>query len=89
MDKINTRTAILTELRCAKSVVVNFIRADGVHRTLYASLNPAVVPESAWPKNTKGFEATQPDPDIIRCYDTEKKAWRSFRLDSVTNWQAS
>lgn len=93
MDTINDRAQILTELRCASIVLVNFIKADGTHRSMRASLNPAVVPKDAFPKkneedNGSNFEVAQTNLDVIRCYDIEKKGWRSFRVDSVTNWSA-
>lgn len=91
MDKVNDRPKLLAELRNASEVVVNFTKADGTHRVMRASLNPRVVPKDAFPKSTDEkkpyYEVTQPNLDVIRCYDIEKKGWRSFRLDSVTAWQ--
>ena len=62
-------------------VRVKFIKKDGSERDMRCTLNPALLPEqevqeSAEPKK-------EPNPNILKVWDLEKSAWRSFRLDSI------
>jgi hypothetical protein len=87
MDTVtHLRTQLLTELRTSPEVSVTFTKSDGTIRVMRATLNFGVIPKEDHPKSadwstTEFFK--QPNSDTIRCYDLDKKAWRSFRLDSV------
>lgn len=55
-----------------------FIKKNGEERVAVGTLNFDSIPESAIPTGTQTWE----DPeDIVKYYDLEKSAWRSFRWD--------
>lgn len=58
---------------------VIFTKADGTERDMLCTLNMDIIPKSAHPKNVIETH----DNDIIRVYDTEKEAWRSFHVRKV------
>lgn len=59
-------------------VTVKFIKKDGSERDMRCTLKPDLLPEQ---------EATEvkrePNPDVMKVWDLEKNAWRSFRFDSI------
>ena len=61
---------------------VVFTKVDGTERDMLCTLNMGLIPESAHPKH----EIHTPDNDIIRVYDTEKEAWRSFHTGKVSQF---
>jgi hypothetical protein len=79
-----------------KGVLVEFTKADGTKRKMLCTLTEALIPEDARPKikvddevKEPEFNATPPAPPTAqRVYDLEKKAWRSFRWDSVIFFNA-
>ena len=68
------------------SVKVVFTKADGSERTMYCTLDANVLAENgALPKGAvnKDGSKRRVSKECIRAFDTEKKEWRSFRIDSV------
>ena len=72
-----------------QEITVSFTKADGTDRDMRCTLNwdliPAqhvtgpvdgIVKESKAPKKA-------PDPAVIKVYDLEAQAWRSFRMDRL------
>lgn len=58
-------------------VSVTFTKKDGTERVMKCTLKEDVVPsvESSKKENV----------GVVVVWDTEKKSWRSFRMDSITN----
>lgn len=69
-------------------VTVNFKKKDDTKRKMVCTLNEEYLPEiqtsNEQPKKTK-TEST----DAIAVWDLEKQAWRSFRLDSIIDFQTN
>ena len=59
---------------------VTFTKKDGTERLMKCTLASKFMPIT---ESTKTTEDKEPNLDIIKCWDLEKEAWRSFRLDSV------
>ena len=76
-------------------VYVEFTKVDGTVRKMLCTLAETLIPEDTRPKVVedtiiKAEDPAAPAPTTCRVYDLEKKAWRSFRLDSilsVTVWE--
>jgi hypothetical protein len=62
-------------------VTVNFMKSDGTLRDMICTLLPEHIPADQKPKDS-GYVWPE---DVIRVFDIEKGAWRSFRLDSVNS----
>ena len=62
---------------------VTFTKADGTNRVMLCTLNESVLPK------VEITESDEPKPvrvlsnDVLRVWDVEKEAWRSFRWDSI------
>lgn len=68
-------------------VEVIFTKKDGTSRTMICTLMEEHIP----PVFLNGEEQMQKktrtvNPDVLAVVDLEAKAWRSFRLDSVTEF---
>jgi hypothetical protein len=57
---------------------VVFTKANGEERKMNCTLQESVLPPRKTDKELK------PNLETLRVFDTDKNAWRSFRLDSVT-----
>ena len=55
-----------------------FTKKDGTEREARGTLNFYMIPEEAAPKGTQTWE--DPD-DIVKYWDLDKEAWRSFRWE--------
>lgn len=69
-------------------VTVQFMKADGNLRNMVCTLLPEHIPADQQPKspgNGEPFIPREWPEDVIRVFDIEKGAWRSFRLDSVNS----
>lgn len=60
---------------------VIFTKSDGSVRTMKCTLNESVLPEPSGKTSTR-----RSNPDVISAWDIEKEGWRSFRIDSVTEF---
>jgi hypothetical protein len=67
---------------------VTFTKVSGETRVMKATLNPSFIPSVQTPA-TMAEQKEQADRslDVIRVFDTEAQGWRSFRVDSVTDFQ--
>jgi len=78
----------LTERLHVDVLTVTFTKKDGTERVMHCTLRedllpPVVVKEGEVKKERKV------NPDVMPVYDTDAKAFRSFRLDSITKVQSS
>jgi hypothetical protein len=66
------------------TVKITFTKKDGTERVMNCTLDPNVIPlvESTQDKREKNKEK-----DYIAVYDTDLKAWRSFIIKSVKEFE--
>lgn len=84
-DELNEIMTHLEGLLKETVVTVDFTKvSDGTVRTMFCTKNFELIPDTDYPKQ----EAlpTVKNDEIIKVYDVEAKAWRSFRKDSVINF---
>jgi len=78
----------LIELLQNNVITVRFTKKDGTAREMLCTLKQGKLPRR---EVTEGKDRPnkEPNQDIIPVFDMEKKAWRSFRVDSVTGFSFS
>lgn len=59
---------------------VTFIKKDGTKRVMLCTTNVSALPDQYQPL---GDDSVQPNINVKRVFDLEKKGWRSFNIDSV------
>lgn len=80
-DVINRRLRdILAENACE----VTFTKVDGTVRTMRCTLRAADLPLR---EATESIKTTKYNPDTLSVFDSEKKSWRSFRIENVISVQ--
>lgn len=72
----------LLELLHNDEITVEFTKKDGTVRKMLCTLQQDKLPKVEIKEGEEKRKKT-PNPDIISVWDLEKKAWRSFRVDSV------
>lgn len=66
-------------------VTVNFTKqSDGTVRTMVCTKNFALIPAADYPQQESLPKVV--NEDILKVYDMEKCAWRSFRKDSIISY---
>lgn len=68
---------------------VTFTKKNGDQRVMLGTLNFEYIPEDKRPKSDGNVDDNPDKPvntDIVKVFDTEKSEWRSFRIDSVTDF---
>jgi len=66
-------------------VTVKFTKqSDGSERTMICTKNFALIPAADYPQQESLPKAV--NEDIMKVYDMEKCAWRSFRKDSIISY---
>ena len=83
LNKIPDRNFILKEMY-RKVINLKFKKADGEDREMNATLvtrliDPRHIKESA-PNPSDG------DRNLIVCWDVDKKGWRSFKIDTIVEY---
>jgi len=63
---------------------VYFTKVNGDERVLVGTRNPDLIREDA--QTAEGSNSTPEPENIVRVFDLEADGWRSFRVDSVTNF---
>lgn len=72
-----------------QEVTVTFVKTDGTVRDMRCTLNPDLVPEEHWPKQSatvdgrSGTGAKKGTEHTMAVYDLDAGAWRSFRFDRL------
>ena len=70
--------------------VVTFTKKDGTERAMASTLSDHYMPTTEKRVAPNG-EALSPkvkeNPDVLKVFDIEAEAWRSFRLDSVISFE--
>ena len=73
----------LTELLKKKVINVKFKKKDGSERLMKCTLLSDIVP--AYEKKTN--QTKNQNDNVLAVWDLDKQAFRSFRIDSVTDYQ--
>ena len=73
---------ILEELHTGITVV-KFTKSNGELREMKCTLNEAYLPDPE--PDAKEKPARKVNPEVQAVWDIEKKAWRSFRWDSIVD----
>jgi acyl-ACP thioesterase len=81
---IMTKEELLEELRY-RICEVTFTKVNGETRTMPCTLRPDLVP--AYERKTPVKEATEKESATLSVWCIDKQAWRSFRVDSVTDFK--
>ena len=76
-----TKEEIILALK-ANVCDVTFTKVNGEVRTMPCTLNEELVPK--YDRKTPVKEATDKEKATLSVWCTDKAAWRSFRVDSVT-----
>jgi len=81
---METNKQELKDLLKKKIVSVTFLKTDKTERKMLCTLKEEILPvvESKEPKRTK-----KDNDNVLAVWDLEKEAFRSFRVDSVTDYQ--
>jgi hypothetical protein len=81
METKLTRDEIVAILK-QQEAVVTFTKVNGEVRTMPCTLQEHIVPAAA--AKQEGSITKAVNPNTISAWCTDKQAWRSFRVDSVT-----
>lgn len=79
MEEVNLRETLNNFLK-TEVLVVTFTKTNGEERNMKCTLNPSLIKDT-YEKKTDRVKSV--NEDVMSVWDCEKKAWRSFRLDSV------
>ena len=69
------------ELLTVMTCTVSFVKANGERRDMECTLDPAILPIPMQPELKT--EIKKVNENVLPVWDTQKEAWRSFRLNSV------
>lgn len=85
LEEVNgqIREKYLEALREGVSEVV-FTKVNGEKRTMTCTLNMGLIPSDMVP--TTDGNVTKVNESVIKVFDLDKEAWRSFRVDSVESF---
>jgi len=78
----------LVERLRKEQLVVTFTKLNGDKRIMTCTLNPKFIPEDQMPKSNKPTKTlSEKQLENIGVYDINAKAWRSFKVNRVTDVQ--
>ena len=79
-----TTKATLEKLLKQEILEVNFNKKDGSNRTMLCSLKSEFLPKK---EITEIKKSKKEHNNVLSVWDLEKDSFRSFRIDSITNYQ--
>ena len=79
----------LLELLHEQELTVEFTKKDGSTRKMKCTLMADKLPERVIVEGAEEKPKKAPNLEIIKVWDLEKKAWRSFRVETVTGFTLS
>tara|TARA_B110000263_G_scaffold246012_2_gene256441 strand:- start:448 stop:717 length:270 start_codon:yes stop_codon:yes gene_type:complete len=79
-ENIMTKRDTLVEGLRKDVLTINFTKVNGEERVMNCTLNETLLPEAITSDSEK-----KENLDVIAVWDTDKDAWRSFRVDSVNS----
>lgn len=62
---------------------VVFTKANGDTRVMHATLKDSLLPEQVVTEESDQKKSKKPNPNVLAVFDVEAKGWRSFRWDSI------
>ena len=74
------RNEMIEQLRQRECRVI-FTKVNGEERDMVCTLNVDMIPEEHAPKGPAGYYVV-----VIRAFDVNKQAWRSFRVENVISF---
>lgn len=83
MSNLPTRDEMRNLLH-EKTCQVTFTKVNGEERIMNCTLNMDMVPEDQLPKGT-GVVLNE-NTGVFRVFDVDKSAWRSFKVECVTQF---
>jgi len=78
--------ADLKKLLQEKVLTVHFTKKDGTKREMLCTLLPEHLPAIDKQEGDEVKAVKKQSEDSIAVWDLEKKAWRSFRIDSIVSY---
>jgi hypothetical protein len=84
MNKDQIQTALRND-----TVKFTFTKANGESRNMQATLNVNFIPLDQIPVIKKDAPVAKENVNIVRCFDVDIKGWRSFRVDSLTEFNGN
>jgi len=69
--------------------VVSFYKLDGTIRDMTCTLAPEDLPPVVVKEGDKPKRVKKPNDAVLAAFDTNKQAWRSFRIENVFDVVAS
>jgi hypothetical protein len=82
---LDEKRAYIKSLLINGEVIVEFTKLDGEFRKMPCTLKPELLPVTPIVESEQPKKERAENPNVIRVFCTDKKEWRSFRIDSVTN----
>jgi hypothetical protein len=79
----------LKQLLKSTVLTVNFKKKDDTLRKMVCTLNEDYLPEADEVNDSKPKRTKTESADAIAVWDLEKQSWRSFRVDSIINYEAN
>jgi len=76
-----TKSQIVNQLR-QSACTVTFTKVNGDKRVMPCTLQEDALPQV---NISETKTARKPNDDVVSAWCTDKKAWRSFRVDSVSD----
>jgi len=74
----------LTSILTKNVATITFTKKDGTSRDMICTLREDILSVFTPQETEKSEKKTRKmNPDVLAVWDVEKKAWRSFRVDSV------
>ena len=85
-----TREELMAALRGEAVAYVKFVKTNGEVRRMQCTRNAKHIPTAFAPKPELKTESEKKpiveNLEVINAFDVEKQGWRSFRVDSVTEY---
>lgn len=79
----------LTKLLKEKVVTVTFKKKDDTVRKMICTLSEEYLPELEEGTEGEVKKSKKENPNTLPVWDLEKLAWRSFRVDSVVEYESN
>lgn len=79
----------LKDLLKTTVVTVNFKKKDNTLRKMICTLNEEYLPDLNETIEETTKRTKSESPDAIAVWDLEKQAWRSFRVDSIIDYNTN
>jgi hypothetical protein len=84
-ETLEQRRQVLSEQLNAGIAEVTFTKVNGEVRTMPCTLQASLLPKV---EVIEGKQKKAPKPEVMSVFCTDKKEWRSFRVDNVISVKA-